>query len=173
MKEFPFDIVYDYFAKPIVKSGLDSGMFEPKGYLVEVQEGTVYMAKPLPQYAVNSFFSSNAGKNALKDFLHIAMGAVGYQPYCVVLVAESYYKKIDNPTPEQIEEGNRGSLADDPLAEDAIMIAIHRPEAAMMGMLPIMANRTVKFEPLMTEGKLTGRLSGEDYRERPKDASTH
>jgi hypothetical protein len=95
MQNFPFEAVYEYFARPLVTLGLDEIMFQPKMFTVTVEGEKVVRVAPLPD--VGRFFESGGGKDALGDFVRTVMAVVDDMPVCLVLMSEAWYKTIPDP----------------------------------------------------------------------------
>lgn len=156
MTNFPFEAVYDYFAKPIVEQGIGDGIFGPLFVTVGVEDGEVVHAMPYPEALIGKFFENGAGKEAFGRVITKALEKIADETFCLVLAMESYYKKQNKETPRDMTK----SLADDQDAEEGILIVVYRPEGSRAGMLPILAGRKVEYSPLRDGKPVEGRLAG-------------
>lgn len=162
VKEFPFEMVYDHFAKKLVAEGLKEEMMAPMGVFVGIESHEIGSIEAVPSELMNHFFDSVHGKEALSRFIAFIMEQAP-ENGCFVMISEAYYRKKDKPRAEEIKKISSSSLADDPEADECVLIVIHRPEGPEVGMLPIMADRSLKYQPLVENAKFSGRLAGSNY----------
>ncbi len=164
MNEFPFQTVYDYFAMPLVTHGLSSELFDPMMCTVAMIDDKIVACTPLPR--VERFFRNGGGKDALGMFLRTSMALIGDSAYCLVLMSEAWYKSIQNSDNKPLKDVRpRGSLENDPDAQECIMITIYRPEGTRMGTLFINPDRSLTYSPLHNSTSIGGRLSTHPDRE--------
>lgn len=157
MNAFPWEFIYDAFAKPIAKQGLDKEDMTPKLFAVHVEDGAIVGLQPLP---VAQFFSGPNGKDLLGGIIRSALDTVDDDaPFCLVMLSEAYMRHVDLPTDEEAEKIQNSSLKDDPKATECVYINIMRKHENRIGALPIMPDRSVKYAPLMHVGSSSGRFS--------------
>lgn len=164
MEEFPFQTVYDHFAHELVLRAPVPEDIAPSLCLVRLNDGEIVDVTELPWEQVALFFSNASGKVALGNFLRKALSVAQYvkEPLCFVLIAEAYFKqaKLEGSKAETLKRMKNGSLADDPVASECIMISIYRPDTMRMGVLSLAADRMLNYAPLMpTDGDIVGSLT--------------
>jgi len=158
MREFPYEEVYKHFAEPIVKNGLPEETMNPMMWIVNTDWKKITDLELAPEEQTAKYFRDYGGKTALGKVIRLSVSEIGTNPYCIVLISEAYQKMVNKPSEEQLPQVRKGSLENDPEAEEVVMISIYRPEGTRMGVLPIAADRTVKFAPLY-ENSVHGRLT--------------
>lgn len=156
MPEFPYEAVYKHFADPIVKNGLPKIDMTPMMWIVNTDWEKITDLTLAPEEETVKYFRNSSGKDALGKVIRLSVAEIGTNPYCIVLISEAYQKIVDR---QHLKEQGKRDLSRDPEATQVVMISIFRPEGTRMGTLPIATDRTVKFEPLKTDGKVSGRLT--------------
>ncbi len=171
--EFPFQTVYDHFARPIVTMGLKEKMFDPRMFLAFMRGNEIDRITELPH--IERFFGSEGGKDTLGMFVRTSMAMVGDMEICMVLMSEAWYKVIPNSDNKPLKDVRpRGSIANDPDSQECIMITIYRPEGTRMGTLYINPDRSLTYSPLHKSTSIGGRLSTHPDREDlPEDLTQH
>lgn len=152
---FPYEVVYDYFAKPLAGSTLAADTWEPRMYAVFAKDGAVAIVEKLP---VAPLFTSVKGKSVLGGVIRMMLKQLPPDS-CLVLMSESWIKTVDASKAGQHERSK--SLEHDPDATEAIAIMLYGPGDAMKaGHLPIGAGRVVRYQPLIPgQAESGGRLS--------------
>jgi hypothetical protein len=171
MKPFSFETVYEYFARICVEAGLPKdGEHPPMMFLVQTLDDQIVSAKDLPTV---HFFRDNAGKDRLGMLLSMIVPNLPAN-MCLVLMSEAYVRTLQAEPGEKIKDARaRGnvpqSLADDPQAEEVLLIQIYRPGETRMGRLPIKPDRSLEYRPLeeqhtWAEGRLVPETTPTDKR---------
>lgn len=157
MSNFPWDAVYDHFAKPLVEMGLkDYKMLPPMMASVFTSDGEVTGVHVLPMEAIGKFFASASGKDRLGEFIRMSLTTIP-DGGCLVLVTEAYRR--ETKLKEELEEMNRVGLKDDPKAIEVVMIKLFMKDESRVGMLRINADRSLEYGGLEDWKSAGGRLS--------------
>lgn len=154
MNDFPFDAVYDHFARRLVATKLRDEMLEPCLFSVVVTDGEI-IVRPYPSIA--SFFTSASGKAALGEVIREVTMALR-DDMCLVMVSEAWAKAV--PLSHSDQHDRRHELGSDPDANEVIVIFIYRPDAMRTGYMSIGPKRSVTYQPLNAdEQRYGGRMT--------------
>lgn len=141
--EFPFEKVFDHFAKPLDGKVVGEDQWKPSMYCVYLAGGEVAGIEELP---VAQFFGSNQGKAALGGVIRTILG---YLPSaaCLVLTSEAWLKR-EVLAPGALRHDRSRSLEHDPAAQVALMFHLYHRSGQQVGWLPLGPGRVLAYQPL-------------------------
>jgi hypothetical protein len=162
MEDFPFERIYNHFAKPLADRGkLQTDMLPPFFAVVRINEEDKLEVTELDD--IGRFFEGPGGTTALGDFIRMVVPAMGDQPVCLVLITEAYYleqKKEGGTLEDALKARGTGRLKDNPESKECVMIKIYRPEGGASGMMEIKPGRIVEYAPMWPkDADIGGNLS--------------
>jgi hypothetical protein len=153
--EFPFELVFDYFAKPLDGKVVPEHGWPPALYLVFLAGGAVDHVEPLP---VAHLFGSNQGKAQLGAGIRRVLADLPATA-CLVLTSEAWQKTVQ-VVPGAPPRDRTHSLEGDPEAQDILTFQLYHHTGQQTGALPIGPGRVVAYRPLdMNLTSAGGRLS--------------
>jgi hypothetical protein len=159
MPDFPFEAVYDHFAKPLVEMGLkDYEMLPPLMASVLAVDGKLAAVDVLPMEIIGKLFQSDSGKDRLGLFIRMAVSALPNDS-CLVLMTEAYMR--ETKLKEELKAMREAGLKDDPKSVEVVMIKVFTKDKSRVGMLRINADRSLEYGPLQAWESAGGRLSTE------------
>jgi len=164
---FPYEVVYEHFARRALEVGLPpNAEHPPMLLLVKVAGDKLVDIETFPDASV-FFVTGERGKAILGRFLR---GVVPTLPsdVCLVLISEAYTRKMvaePGDSPEKIRAQAPADLSQDPEAIEVLSFQIYRPGAQRVGYLPIGPGRTLQYKPLEDpHAAIHGRLAAEPTR---------
>lgn len=171
MTDFPWNYVYDIFAKPVVEKGLPAETMIPKMFVVYVEGERI---KRMHEVPVAQFFIGTDGKSELSSIIRLSLECIDESmPFCIVLLSEAYMRVTVKTTDEELKEIEEKGLENDPRATECVFINIIRKHENRYGSLPIMPDRSVKYSTLQSGGVSSGRFSSTGANEGLRDFVKH
>lgn len=172
MPDFPFEAVHEHFAKPLAGFELGPDDMAPVMAFVRAEGAKLVQVDVIPEFVTNRFFSGPDGKTALGQFIRDSLAKMSelFPDGGIVVLCEAYFKEVrvenENDKKKLDAYRNKGSLADDPEADECVMISIYSTKEMRIARLPISAGRIVEYrelEPFMASaGRLTLNPEEED-----------
>lgn len=157
MKEFPWEVVHDHFAKKLVEVGVkDHQTLPPMMATVTVEDERITSIEMLPRDQVGRFFTSPNGKDALGYFLQIARQVLP-DNVCIVLISEAYMRATNSK--EEFAKIAKGSLQNDEKAVEIIMINMNTRDETQIGRIEITPDRSLVFCPFKKRSGVAGRFT--------------
>jgi hypothetical protein len=174
IEQADFDELYDTFAKQAVKDFNERGSVQPQTFMLTLgkEPGQVTGFGALVPAIQKLFYSDNAGKDMLAQFIRMALThgspirsalhELGLPLADVIIqISEAWMKKALKMEEHDVDKKKYGpSLEDHPGRQEVIIIGVHALHKTHMGFCPILENpRRAEFSPVWTEGRMTGRFS--------------
>lgn len=154
--EFPFELVFDHFAKRLDGRVVLEGSWEPTLYLVFLPGGDIDHVEALP---VAQFFESNQGKAQLGARIRRVLADLPATA-CLVLTSEAWQRTVQVVPGMPSRHDRSKSLEHDPEAQDILTFQLYHRTGQRTGALPIGPGRVVSYQPLdMDVVSAGGRLS--------------
>lgn len=145
---FNFELVYEFFARKIMESPMPNGGFPPMLFGVSVVDGTVKDIIPIDVREL--FVAETQGKDILGALLSTLLQSAAPDA-CFVLITEAWIRSVTLTDKQSFAEERKKlptSLENDPLAEEVLMIHIHRPEGSRIGNLRLLPGPKLEYRPL-------------------------
>lgn len=156
MPDFPYEEVYEHFARPLVEVGLGTEVLSAMMALALTEGQKVIKVDMLPNAMVRVFFSGPEGKEMLGRFIRDAIAKMPDKT-CLVLITEAHWREAKSL--EEAKEADRNGLKNDPKAIEVVMVSIYTRNGQQIGILPIKADRTLEYQPMERMKKAAGRLT--------------
>jgi hypothetical protein len=153
--EFPYEKVYEFFARGLTGTIVKENPFAAMFYGVAIVDGEVNTNGGM---SIQDYFSSAAGQAAFGEELREMLPSLTPR-FGLVVIAESWIKMTDLEGARRRDRTR--SLEHDPDAIEALVIMIYGPGGEMRkGTLPISRGREVAYQAIEAAGGLSGgRLS--------------
>lgn len=157
MSDFPFEQVYEHFARRLVQVGLDPHTMPPILAVGRVDGTTLERVEVFPTELVAPMFKSAQSKRMLKDLIDMALSGFPDENSFLIVMSEAF-RRITRSA-EVAAELSKTGIQNDPEADEVVMIAIYTRTGNRFGYLPIKADRSLEFEPLLAVEILSGNLA--------------
>lgn len=161
MSNFPYEAVYEHFARRLMTLGLPTdGDMPPSLIIARVADGKVI---DMDVHDLRKHLATNGGKDHIGAVLRKVVSVLPPDA-CLLLISEAYERYVRADAHEGIEEMRKRArvhrkLSQDPSAVEIVSIQILRPDGNRLGRLPIMPGRRLAYRPLLPEADYTeGRM---------------
>lgn len=144
---FPFEEVYDFFARPMDGKTLKSPVSDPVLMKLRFVNGKPVEASLAPPLFVLLYLAEDGGQEKLSKLINASIENED-DSFCTVLYHEGHVKLLKEDIPEAVRPAllEKG-LSNDPSAQHVLFMRIFHRTGLYAGFLPVDKNRRVKYVP--------------------------
>lgn len=142
---FPFETLYDFFAKPMAGKILKSPVSDPILMQLQVRNGRPVVGAMAPTMMVLLYLVDPDGQKKLLELINTTIASAD-DSFCMILAHEGHIKLFQGSTTEELTPMLDKGLSNDPTAQHVLMVRIFHRTGVYSGFLPIDENRRVQYK---------------------------